>query len=129
VRTYFVYVLANEARRLYVGVTRDLERRLWEHKSGSHDGYTAAHGVTKLVYFEAAQDVRTAIAREKQLKRWPRARKVRLIEDGNAGWLDLAIDWYRSQPTRRTTSTQRPLAPTGAPRLRGDNPSCCATAG
>jgi putative endonuclease len=87
---YSVYVLASHSGVLYVGVTNDLNRRLLEHKSGELGGFTSKYRVSKLVYFERTNDVRSAIAREKQLKRWPRWRKVRLIEQGNPDWRDLS---------------------------------------
>jgi putative endonuclease len=93
VRQYYVYVLASNSRCLYVGVTSDLRRRVWQHKNGMVPGFTRQYRVTHLVYFEQTTDVRSAIAREKQLKRWPRNRKERLIEACNAGWLDLSADW------------------------------------
>lgn len=64
------------------------------------DGFTSRYRVKRLVHFEQTQDVNAAITREKQIKRWPRARKLRLIESQNAGWEDLSIDWYRDQTTR-----------------------------
>jgi putative endonuclease len=97
-RTYVVYILANRNRRLYIGVTSDLQRRVWQHKQGTVDGFTRRFRVDRLVYFEQTPNIRAAIAREKQLKRWPRWRKVRLIELSNAGWLDLANDWFDTAP-------------------------------
>jgi len=93
-REYFVYIMASRARRLYTGVTNDLLRRVWQHKTGAVDGFTRRYRTTQLVHFEQTSDVHCAIAREKQLKRWPRSRKLRLIEEHNAGWRDLAADWY-----------------------------------
>ena len=91
-RTYYVYIMASLSRRLYVGVTNDLRRRVAEHKLASVPGFTRKYRATQLVYFEATSDIRAAIAREKQLKRWPRWRKDRLIEAHNAGWLDLSVE-------------------------------------
>ena len=93
-RAYYVYILASQSRCLYVGVTSDLQQRVWHHKSGAVPGFTRRYRVTRLVYFEQTTDPHAAIAREKQLKRWPRRRKERLIEAGNAGWLDLSAEWY-----------------------------------
>lgn len=92
-RHYFVYVLASHSRRFYVGVTNDLGRRVHEHKTGIFRGHTWRYRVVRLVHFEETNDVRAAIAREKQLKRWTRSRKIRLIEQGNPAWLDLAASW------------------------------------
>lgn len=94
-REYHVYILASLSRVLYVGVINDLRRRLWQHKQRVHDGFTQKYRVVTLVYFETTSDVRAAIAREKQLKRWPRWRKVRMIEAGNPEWRDLSFDWFR----------------------------------
>lgn len=93
-RSYFVYVLASRSRVLYVGVTNDLMRRIYEHKTEALDGFTKRYGVRELVYFEATVNVGAAIAREKQLKRWTRTRKFKLIEANNPDWRDLSIDWY-----------------------------------
>ena len=92
-REYSVYIMASRSRRLYVGVTNDLRRRVWQHKEGDVPGFTSRYRATNLVYFEQTRDVRAAIAREKQLKRWPRRRKERLIEEHNSGWLDVSAEW------------------------------------
>ncbi|HEV2671759.1 MAG TPA: GIY-YIG nuclease family protein [Gemmatimonadales bacterium] len=89
-RTYWVYVLASRSRVLYIGVTNDLARRLNEHKQGLIPGFTQKYRVNRLVYFEQFSDIRDAIAREKQIKGWVRARKVELIEARNRTWEDLA---------------------------------------
>lgn len=90
-RFYYVYILASRNRVLYVGITRDLERRLWEHRSGDYPrSFVAQYRVTRLVYWEDFTDVRQAIAREKQLKSWRRSKKIRLIETMNPSWEDLA---------------------------------------
>ena len=88
---YFIYILTNWNHRvLYVGVTSDLSRRLYEHKNELADGFTKRYHVHKLVYFECTSDVNTAIAREKQLKNWSRNKKNELIERQNPNWADLA---------------------------------------
>ena len=92
-RDYHVYIMANESRMLYVGVTNDLERRVSEHKLKLDAGYTKRYNLTRLVYFEDMPDVRDAIAREKELKGWRRAKKVALIESMNPRWRDLAEEW------------------------------------
>ena len=91
-REYVVYILASHSRTLYVGVTNDLSRRIHEHKRGTIPGFTRKYGVTRLVYIERTSDVRAALAREKQLKRWPRWRKDRLIDATNPDWVDLSGD-------------------------------------
>ena len=92
---YFVYLLASKIRgTLYLGVTNDLQRRVYEHKKALVKGFTQKYGVAKLVYFETFQDVNEAIQREKNIKKWKRAWKIRLIEANNTNWDDLAINWY-----------------------------------
>jgi putative endonuclease len=88
---YFVYMLASKRNgTLYVGVTNDLARRTDEHKSKQVPGFTRRHGVDILVWYEDHGDINTAIEREKQIKGWNRAWKLRLIERDNSGWNDLA---------------------------------------
>jgi putative endonuclease len=93
-RIYSVYIHASRSRRLYIGVTNDLVRRVFQHRSGRPGSFTRRYRITRLVYFEQGTDIRGAIAREKQLKGWTREKKLRLIESVNAGWLDLAGDWF-----------------------------------
>ncbi len=93
-REYYVYILASDSRKLYVGVTRDLTRRLSQHRTGFlPTGYTARHETKRLVYCEVTNDVLAAIRREKQIKGWTRRRKLELIEILNPGWNDLAEGW------------------------------------
>jgi putative endonuclease len=88
---YFVYMLASRRNgTLYVGVTNDLGRRVGEHKEKAVPGFSQRYGVHILVWFESHGDVGDAIAREKQIKGWNRAWKLRLIEENNSGWNDLA---------------------------------------
>jgi len=92
---YFVYLLASKIRgTLYLGVTNDLQRRVYEHKKEIVKGFTKKYGVHKLVYFETFQSVDEAIKREKNIKKWKRAWKIKLIETDNNNWDDLAVDWY-----------------------------------
>ena len=87
---YFVYILASGlGGTLYIGVTNDLVRRVYEHKTKAAEGFTEKYGVDRLVYYEAFGDIEIAIAREKRLKKWNRAWKVRLIEETNPNWDDL----------------------------------------
>ena len=87
---YYVYILASRRNgTLYVGVTNDVLRRTWEHKSDLVEGFTRKYGVHILVWYELHGDINTAIAREKRLKRWNRAWKIKLIENDNSGWNDL----------------------------------------
>ncbi len=87
---YYVYLLASQKKgTLYLGVTRDLVRRTYEHKHKIAPGFTARYGVDRLVWFECHDDPRTAIEREKEIKKWRRSWKVELIEKENPGWRDL----------------------------------------
>ena len=92
-REYYVYIMSNVSRTLYVGVTNDLQRRVYEHKQKLTPGFTRKYNLTLLVYFEAAPDILAAITREKQIKGWLRAKKVSLIESVNQEWLDLSAEW------------------------------------
>lgn len=93
-RTYFVYILANTSRELYVGVTGNLARRVSQHRTAqSPDAYTAKHDTLHLVYCETTEDVLAAIQREKQIKGWTRRRKLDLIEEMNPDWKDFAEGW------------------------------------
>jgi putative endonuclease len=85
-----VYIFASKPNgTLYIGVTGDLAKRVWEHKNDSVDGFTRKYGVHRLVYYELHGDMLSAITREKQLKKWNRAWKLELIETQNPGWNDL----------------------------------------
>jgi putative endonuclease len=88
-----VYILTNKSNHvLYVGVTSDLIKRIYEHKNHVMEGFTAKYNVTKLVYFELCDEMETAITREKVLKGWKRSKKISLIEKENATWQDLYED-------------------------------------
>ena len=87
---YYVYILASRPRgTLYIGVTNDLVRRVYEHRNDLIGGFTAQHAVHRLVYYEVYDDVHAAISREKRLKRWRRSWKIELIERDNPHWIDL----------------------------------------
>ncbi|HLT45637.1 MAG TPA: GIY-YIG nuclease family protein [Rubricoccaceae bacterium] len=89
-RPGYVYILASGYNgTLYIGVTNDLLRRTWEHRHGVIEGFTKRYGVHRLVYYEAFQDIRDAIVRERRLKKWNRAWKLRLISAANPTWDDL----------------------------------------
>jgi putative endonuclease len=91
---FFVYILSSRSRVLYTGVTRDLLRRVHQHRLGQIAGFTQRYHVNRLVYFEETASVRSAFERERQIKGWSREKKIRLVESVNAGWLDLARDWF-----------------------------------
>ena len=79
---------------MYVGMTNNLERRMLEHKQRLVKGFTSKYNVNKLVYYEQTNDVRTAIAREKEIKKWRREKKNNLVEESNHEWKDLSAEWY-----------------------------------
>ena len=79
---------------LYIGVTNDLERRMFEHKQGLYEGFSKKYGLNRLVYFETYQFISDAIKREKNMKKWKRQWKINLIEEGNLNWNDLSVDWF-----------------------------------
>lgn len=88
---YFVYILASKRNgTLYIGVTNNIERRIWEHKEGLVKGFTKQYGVHRLVYVEVTNSIDDAIKREKQLKLWSRVWKIALIEKENPRWEDLS---------------------------------------
>lgn len=90
---FYVYILANERNgTLYVGVTNNLVRRVYQHKEKSISGFTSRYKVEKLIWFECYDDPENAITREKELKKWRRAWKLRLIEESNPQWKDLYDD-------------------------------------
>lgn len=89
-KSYFVYIMASKKNgTLYIGITNDLIRRVFEHKNDLIDGFTKRYKVHNLVYYEFTNDAEAAILREKQLKRWKRKWKIELIEEMNPGWKDL----------------------------------------
>ena len=90
---YCVYIMASKQNgMLYIGVTSDLIGRVYTHKNDFSDGFTKRYHIHSLVYFEVTEDINSAIAREKQLKKWNRAWKIALIEKNNPQWLDLYYD-------------------------------------
>ena len=92
---YYTYILASQKNgTLYIGVTNDLERRVFEHKNKINEGFTSKYNVILLVYFEYFQFINDAILREKRLKKWNRQWKINLIEEENKDWKDLSEDWY-----------------------------------
>jgi putative endonuclease len=86
--------MTNRSGTLYVGITNDIKKRVYQHKQELSPGFSKLYKTTRLVYFESTPDVKAAIAREKQIKGWIRSKKVSLIESANPGWKDLAAEWY-----------------------------------
>ena len=93
-KRYYMYIMANISRNLYTGMTNNLARRVSQHKRGQVEGYTKKYKITKLVYYETFSGPREAIAAEKRVKGWRRARKIALIEAANPSWRDLAADGF-----------------------------------
>jgi putative endonuclease len=93
-KTYYVYLITNWNNKvLYIGVTNNLERRLYEHKNKLIKGFTEKYNISKLVYFEQTCDIYSAITREKEIKQWRREKKNNLIESKNKPWEDLSKQW------------------------------------
>jgi putative endonuclease len=91
-RPFSIYILASKSRRLYVGVTNDLERRLYEHLTDAV-GFTTRYRINRLVYYEVTGSSMAAIEREKEIKGWLRAKKTALVESKNPAWDDLSASW------------------------------------
>ncbi|MFA5814881.1 MAG: GIY-YIG nuclease family protein [Bacteroidales bacterium] len=99
IRKYYVYIMASGCNRvLYIGMTNDLHRRVFEHKTHRNKGFTKEYNVTKLVYYELYYYVNNAITRERQLKKWNRAWKENLVNNVNPLWLDLNNDLRPCHP-------------------------------
>jgi putative endonuclease len=95
-RTFYVDILTNWNNHvMYIGVTNNLERRLCEHKNKLVDGFTNKYNVTKLVYYEHGSDARAAITREKEIKKWRREKKDKLVMTMNPQWMDLSLEWSK----------------------------------
>ena len=90
---YFVYILASKSGVLYVGSTCDLARRVYQHRHGLIPGFTKRYNVNRLVWYDVTPNSRAMVEKEREIKRWRREKKVRLVETTNPGWHDLALDW------------------------------------
>ncbi|HWD29293.1 MAG TPA: GIY-YIG nuclease family protein [Rhizomicrobium sp.] len=98
-KIYYVYIVASERNgTLYVGMTNDLMRRIWEHREGLVDGFTKKYGIKHLMHYETFEDVNAAIQREKRLKKWKRTWKIELIQKTNLDWTDLYEQMTAPQP-------------------------------
>ena len=92
---YYVYIMTNKYNSVvYTGMTNNLEKRIYQHKNKIIDGFTKRYNINKLVYFEDTKDVKEALEREKQLKKWSRQKKNDLINSMNPTWADLSSEWY-----------------------------------
>ncbi|MBT3392205.1 MAG: GIY-YIG nuclease family protein [Chloroflexi bacterium] len=96
-RVYYVYIMNSKSGTLYTGMTNDLARRVYEHKHKLIPGFTQRYDVTRLAYYEEANDVSVAITREKEIKGWRRSKKIALIKSLNPSWRDLAADWFENE--------------------------------
>jgi putative endonuclease len=97
-RCYFTYIVASRSLTLYVGMTGNLQKRIFEHKRRVHPGFSATYNCDRLVWFERFAEVYEAISREKELKGWTRAKKIALIKGENPTWIDLSEGWYTPEP-------------------------------
>ncbi len=93
-KSFYVYIMGSKSGTLYVGLTNDIKRRVYEHKNHLISGFTDKYNIDKLLYAETIDDAIAAIRREKQVKHWRREKKVWLIDTQNPDWKDLADDWY-----------------------------------
>jgi putative endonuclease len=93
-KNYYVYIMTSPSGTLYTGMTSNLVRRVYEHKQILVDGFTKKYNVTRLAYYEQTSDVQTALAREKEMKKWRRSKKIALIKSINPKWQDLSAGWY-----------------------------------
>jgi putative endonuclease len=100
-KVYFTYIVASRSHTLYIGMTGDLLKRIFEHKRKIRSGFSSTFNCNRLVWFERFVSPEGAIAREKQLKGWIRAKKIALIEKANPAWSDLSEGWYVVDPTVR----------------------------
>jgi putative endonuclease len=110
--------MASESGTLYIGVTNNLLRRINEHKNDLNEGFTKKYQCHKLVYFESYGSPGSAIAREKQIKKWNRDKKSELIKSINKGWCDLSLDWIENQPQAVKVKTINKCIRKGISRLR-----------
>jgi len=138
-KSYCVYIMGSLSGTLYIGVTGNLHKRAFEHKFHRMEGFTDRYDAERLLYWESYDDVHKAIAREKQLKGWQRAKKIALIESVNLHWLDLAKEWYPWMKTcgdgrdasigsafRRAAQTPRKRLNFGSVRPSASERSRCA---
>lgn len=93
-KTYYIYIMASKTGTLYVGLTSNIKRRVYQHKQHEVPGFTDKYYIDRLLYFETLCDSLSAIRREKQIKAWRRDKNVQLIDSQNPGWNDLSEDWY-----------------------------------
>ena len=106
-KTYYVYIMTNRSySTFYTGMTNDPERRVYQHREKLTEGFTSRYNISHLVYYEMTSDVHAAIAREKQIKDWARAKKIALIESMNPDWRDLGDRWFDPPPPDSSPSSE-----------------------
>jgi putative endonuclease len=110
-KTYCIYILASASRNLYIGVTNNLQRRLAEHREGLVPGFTSRYRVFRLVHCKLFNNIRVAIAREKEIKAWRREKKIWLIERQNRTWQDLSAEWFANGQKQKAKTTADPSPP------------------
>lgn len=91
---YYVYIMSNRMRTLYIGITRNIEEKVYQHKTGIVEGLTDRDRIAALVHIESYNDIDSATAREQQIKGWHREKKIQLIEEKNPDWRDISGGWY-----------------------------------
>jgi putative endonuclease len=124
-KRFYVYIMTNRpgAAILYIGITGDLVRRVWEHKNKMHAGFTQRYNLTRLVYYEMFVYPDAAIAREKEIKAWRRQKKLALIESMTSRWEDLAEKWqdlYKPDPAVDCNEIPRPVGESAGHRDDAD---------
>lgn len=120
-RTFTVYILASLSRRLYVGITGDLVRRIYEHRTATLPSFTARYRINRLVHFEQTTNARAAIQRQTEIKQWSREKKMRLIESTNAGWIDLSTGWFDTgEPGKDLSFRGSTATEESTPRVTGN---------
>ena len=95
-KTYYVYLMTNHNRTLYIGVTSELTGRVSQHRKGTGSKFTSKYKINQLVYYEEFSNIEEAILRKKQIKGWLREKKIKLIESSNPNWQDLSVDWFNT---------------------------------
>jgi putative endonuclease len=119
-RTYYVYIMGSFSGTLYIGMTNNLRKRVFEHKFHRIEGFTDHYDVVRLLYWESFDEVHKAIGREKQLKGWRRSKKITLIQKQNPHWVDLAREWY---PWMKDSDSGRGASTPSAGSLRSPSNS------
>jgi putative endonuclease len=102
-KRFYIYIMTNRSKNFYVGVTNNIQERVFQHKTGAFESFTSRYKLDRLVYWERFKYVNAAIVREKQLKRWTRVKKMHLIVSMNPTWKDLAAEWFPDRQQRANT--------------------------